>query len=545
MALTAGLLGRVLAGQEGSPASHFAVGSWHPPSPVVLSLVGLGAALVKGGAAAASATVQSRLAQNVTNVLRLSVAKKLLRTGASVPSSELTARFAVRMSEVECGVRDGLLGGVRALLQLLPLVVGLVVVSPRLAVGALVLLGPFAFVTSMTRHLWRSAHDRAQQAAEAAHQQVEDLVQNIDLWRTFGASARILSALRERGGRAAALASTVEGARAALSGANEALGAAALALAIWASSAVDPPVPAGSLVVFAAVFFMMYRPLRDLGEARLALVAGAAAMDALSGAVQDSPSMTSEERRTWAPGRLVVDRVGVLRDEASLPTTSFTVDAGEIVVLVGPTGSGKTTLLRALLGLEPHVQGRVTYASLDISHAPVGPAFRPFAWAPQDPAILFGSLAENLDIAVPDGPGPGAANDATVLEVLGLLGAARLVTSAGADVLGGGGRGVSGGEKKWIALGRALASRQPVLLLDEPTAGLDSVARARVLDAIAALRGKRSVVLVTHEREPLQIADRIVSLGQPRSGGAGDGSTVADKRCAPERSTSAQSGNCP
>ena len=72
---------------------------------------------------------------------------------------------------------------------------------------------------------------------------------------------------------------------------------------------------------------------------------------------------------------------------------------------------------------------------------------------------------------------------------------------------------MSGGERQWIALARALATRMPVLLLDEPTSGLDGESQARVLEAIARLRGRRTVVLVTHRPEPLAIADAVLDLG--------------------------------
>jgi ABC-type bacteriocin/lantibiotic exporter with double-glycine peptidase domain len=93
------------------------------------------------------------------------------------------------------------------------------------------------------------------------------------------------------------------------------------------------------------------------------------------------------------------------------------------------------------------------------------------------------------------------------------LGAAHLVDALGEERLGAGGRSVSGGERQWIALARAIASRQPILLLDEPTSGLDPQSQAEVLDAIARLRGERSVILVTHRPEPLAIADQVVRLG--------------------------------
>jgi ABC-type transport system involved in cytochrome bd biosynthesis fused ATPase/permease subunit len=76
-------------------------------------------------------------------------------------------------------------------------------------------------------------------------------------------------------------------------------------------------------------------------------------------------------------------------------------------------------------------------------------------------------------------------------------------------------RKVSGGERQWIAVARALVTRLPVLLLDEPTASLDAASQGRMLRAIAGLRGKRTVVLVTHRPEPLAIADVVVRMEGP------------------------------
>ena len=97
--------------------------------------------------------------------------------------------------------------------------------------------------------------------------------------------------------------------------------------------------------------------------------------------------------------------------------------------------------------------------------------------------------------------------------VLADLGATSLAALADAPV-GAGGRVLSGGERQWVALARALASQQPVLLLDEPTSGLDAEAQDQVLAAIALLRGRRTVLLVTHRQEPLRIADRVLQLGE-------------------------------
>jgi ATP-binding cassette subfamily C protein CydD len=311
------------------------------------------------------------------------------------------------------------------------------------------------------------------------------------------------------------------------------------------------PLGDGTLIAFAVPFFMAYRPLRDLGDARTALERGAASLASLESAARpasraalSSPSGAMGRRtgvgtapqRRWERAVLEVRKVGVVRDDLDVAMadgrdvapeegrpepsealrlestargeesrTSFVLYPGEIVAIVGPTGSGKTTLLRALLGLEPGARGSVRYGGAELLHAGVGPFERPFAWAPQDAPLLAGSLEENVLL--------GRTDPRTVIEVLRSLGAERLARDCAGVELGASGRPVSGGERKWIALARAIASELPVLLLDEPTAGLDAAAQHDLLQALQRLRPTRAIVVVTHLRDAERWADRVVAIG--------------------------------
>lgn len=497
--VVAGLLAKSLLAGDGSPIGL---------GPVSLTLVGLVSALVKGAAAVWTATAQSRMAHRVGNAVRAGIAHRLLADGSDSGVPEILARTALRVREVERGVDEGLLAFARASVQLVPLAGVLIVLSPWLALGSAILLVPFGVGLAVARRSWRSSHARAMHLAEQLHREIDELVRHIDVFRTYGAGATVEGELARLGERAGAFAAKAEGGRAALSASNEILAALGLLVVVASAPALGLSSLGSTLIPFATVLFMAYRPLRDLGDARSAMTRGSLALEALEALTPATSGAHSPKKEGSFPlASLAVEGVGVVREGMS--ATSFAAAPGEVVAIVGPTGAGKTTLLRALLGLEPQVVGSVRYGDEDLTRAKVGPASRPFAWVPQEAPIVTGTLAANIVLGRHD---PEAAHHA-----LASVGASQLARECGDVVLGAGGRPVSGGERRLIGLARAFALGAPVLLLDEPTEGLDELSQARVLAALERLRGHRTVILVTHRREPLRIADQVVRIGEATS----------------------------
>jgi ABC-type multidrug transport system fused ATPase/permease subunit len=542
MAVAAATLGTAFATNSSPNSSFFGFAS----DPGTLALVGVVAAVAKGAGATVGATLQSRLAQNIAGWVRQDAAARLLARGSTLPPGQLAARLSVGLREVERGLEDGFLGGIRAGLALVPLGIAIALVSTKLAWAAVLVLAPFGALLSLARRAWKRSHARALSVAEGLHLELDELVANMDVWRAYGAADPVCDTLSSLARQAARASSRAEGARAALSSANEVLAAITLLACVGVARWLSWPLGDGTLIAFAVPFFMAYRPLRDLADARAALERGEAALTSLertaraslvasppppapiSGSLQTSaraPMSPSQTARKWERATLEVRGLGVghLASERAAPLTSFIVRCGEIVAIVGPTGSGKTTLLRALLGLEPGAVGSIRYAGEELSRAGVGPLERPFAWAPQDAPLLAGSLEKNV-LFVPTDP-------SAAFDVLRSLGADRLTRECAGVNLGASGRPVSGGERKWIALARAIASGLPVLLLDEPTAGLDVASQAKVLAELERLRRTRAIILVTHQNDVAARADRVVAIG----------SNLEDQNCANSRGSFSKS----
>ncbi len=168
----------------------------------------------------------------------------------------------------------------------------------------------------------------------------------------------------------------------------------------------------------------------------------------------------------------------------ALQATSFTVPAGGVAIVTGPTGAGKTTLLEVIAGVRPSSGGTITLAQRDVTRLP--PEARDVGLVYQS-AWLFPHLSVRDNIAY------GARRDAVVRELVDTL---QLESLLGKPV-----ETLSGGERQQVAIARALAREPRTLLLDEPFAAMDGVLRDAIRSQVLAWAAARDVttMLVTHD----------------------------------------------
>lgn len=259
----------------------------------------------------------------------------------------------------------------------------------------------------------------------------------------------------------------------------------------------------------------IFQPLRRLGvhyhDKAAAVGAAEAILEILDAADLLSPqadALALTTAPTIAFDNLSLAYPGGRR--AALDAVSFSVAAGEVVALVGDSGSGKSTLLSVLLGLRRPTSGRVL-----VDGAPVeGRALVPsIAWAGQGVRILSASLRDNLTLGRP-GADNGDLADALAAASLGPM-VGHLPDGLDTRV-GEGGRVLSGGEARRVALARALVRQAPLVLLDEPTANLDRDSETAVLSALRTLTRGRTVIVATHSPAVVAMADRVVRLERGR-----------------------------
>jgi len=263
----------------------------------------------------------------------------------------------------------------------------------------------------------------------------------------------------------------------------------------------------------------LYVPLRQLGTQYHASADGLAVAARMLDLL-DAPAAASAGGLRVAPSPAVAtvrfERVSFAypaRDGLVLDGLELELRPGETVALVGASGAGKSTAASLLLRLAEPSSGRVTVGGVDLAACRAEEWRQHVAWLPQRPLLVRGTVADNIRFGDP------AATGERVRAAAELAGAAAFVRSLPdgyATVVGDGGRPLSAGELRRIALARAFLRDAPLVILDEPTANLDPANAKLVADAVDRLRVGRTVLLIAHRPELARRADRVVTLAGGR-----------------------------
>jgi ATP-binding cassette subfamily C protein len=192
-----------------------------------------------------------------------------------------------------------------------------------------------------------------------------------------------------------------------------------------------------------------------------------------------------------------------------LRAASLTIPAGRLTALVGPSGAGKTTIVDLVAGLIHPDAGKVAVDGVSLERLDLGLWRRSIGYVPQDTFLLNDSIRTNVtlgDESLSDEDVEEALRDAHAWEFVSRL------PEGMESVVGERGLALSGGQRQRISIARAIVHRPALLILDEATTALDPASESAVLDAVLALRGRTTVLAVSHQPALMSAADRVYEV---------------------------------
>jgi len=240
------------------------------------------------------------------------------------------------------------------------------------------------------------------------------------------------------------------------------------------------------------------------------------ALDELLGKPSEEEERAEQVSRVTINGDVEFRNVSFTYEDQPEPVLndiSFKLKAGERLAIVGRIGSGKTTLLRLLCGLNPPDKGAVLVDNADIRHIRPDDVRRNIGVVMQNPVLFSGSIRDNILMGNP------SASDEALIEAARLSGAESFIgmLPGGFDFpLSEQGRELSVGMRQSVAIARAIVGNPNILLMDEPTAPLDSAAEAAMVENLDVVTKGLTTIFVTHRGAMLQIADKVLALENGR-----------------------------
>lgn len=270
----------------------------------------------------------------------------------------------------------------------------------------------------------------------------------------------------------------------------------------------------GALTVYLSYLTKFFKPVKDLATTTNAIAQAAVGVERVRAILETEtilPQRPDAAEPRFLKGEIVFDRVafGYSDDAPVLKDVSFSIDPGQMVGIVGPTGSGKSTVVSLIPRFYDPTNGSVRIDGRDVRDYKITPLREQIGYVLQDTVLFRGTILENIAFGRPK-----ATRD-EIVAAAKLANADEFIARMprGYDTMvGERGSTLSGGQRQRIGIARVMVRNSPILLLDEPTAALDSESEKLVIEALERLMQGRTVVTIAHRLSTIRDADKIIVI---------------------------------
>ena len=289
------------------------------------------------------------------------------------------------------------------------------------------------------------------------------------------------------------------------------------AFVLWRGTAliVTSVMTVGALTVFLAYLAKFFKPVQDLAKMTNTIAQTAVGLERIQ-SILSADDVIPEKRGAVAPapfkGNIVFEHVafGYDKDNPVLRDVSFAIKPGQIIGVVGGTGSGKSTIVSLIPRFYDPTGGRVLIDGVDVRDYQLHPMRRQIGFVLQETVLFHGTIRDNIAYGH-----PGISTEDEVIAAAKLANADEFIARMplGYDtVVGERGDTLSGGQRQRIGIARAVIRNNPILILDEPTAALDTESERLVIEGLERLMKGRTVITIAHRLSTIRDADNILVL---------------------------------
>lgn len=288
------------------------------------------------------------------------------------------------------------------------------------------------------------------------------------------------------------------------------------AVVLWRGSSliIRDAMTVGELTVFLSYLNMFFKPVRDLSIMTNTIAQTAVGVDRVR-AILDADTVIPQRPRARLPGPLkgeiTFEHVvfGYEADQPVLKDAHFQIKAGEMVGLVGATGGGKSTIVSLIPRFYDPNAGRILVDGMDIRDLDLQGLRNQIGYVLQETVLFRGTVAENIAY------GRAGATRQEIVEAAKLANADEFIVKMPHgynSLVGDRGDTLSGGQRQRIGIARAVIRNNPILILDEPTAALDTESEKLVMEALERLMKGRTVITIAHRLSTIRHANEIIVL---------------------------------
>ncbi|SHJ93351.1 ATP-binding cassette, subfamily B, MsbA [Aureimonas altamirensis DSM 21988] len=288
------------------------------------------------------------------------------------------------------------------------------------------------------------------------------------------------------------------------------------AIVLWRGTAliVAGVMTAGALTVYLAYLAKFFKPVQDLASMTATVAQTTVAIERIQ-AILAADDVIEERADAREPGSLsgAIElrdvTFGYTKEDLVLRGVSFSVEPGQVVGIVGPTGSGKSTVLSLIPRFYDAHSGTIMIDGSDVADLKLTSLRSQIGFVLQETVLFRGTIRDNIAYGRPD------ASPEEVIEAARIANAHEFIERMpqGYDSLvGERGDTLSGGQRQRIGIARAVIRNSPIMILDEPTAALDTESEHLVMEGLARLMEGRTVIMIAHRLSTVSNADKIVVL---------------------------------